>query len=115
MRALCPSRGTTPEAGGVVRAYTLRSRSARRPCPPYHRRVPAQDARQYRPTAEQLGALGERHGIGPIASVRPLAGGIVNPVLLLDERVVLRINVRDAVEPKVPKEAWVLRFLAEHP
>ena len=66
----------------------------------------------YTPTATQLAAIAARHGLGPLTTWGPLAGGVVNPVLLLNEHAVLRINVRNAEDPKVAKEAWVLDRLA---
>lgn len=92
-----------------------RQRPGSSPAPWYADPVFPKAPRNYRPTPEQLDAIAQRHRLGPVASVRVLTGGIVNPVLLLNERAVLRVNVRDAAEPKVPKEAWALRFLNEHP
>src|SRR5262245_29583924 len=69
----------------------------------------------YTPTAAQLATIAARHGLGPLRSCAPLVGGVVNPVLLLNECAVLRINVRNADDPKVAKEAWVLDWLAERP
>jgi aminoglycoside phosphotransferase (APT) family kinase protein len=66
----------------------------------------------YTPTAAQLAAIAARHGLGSLETWEPLAGGVVNPVLLLNGRAVLRINVRNAADPKVAKEAWVLGRLA---
>jgi aminoglycoside phosphotransferase (APT) family kinase protein len=62
-----------------------------------------------------LAAIAARYGLGPPAAWRALAGGVVNPVLLLNERGVLRINVRTLDDPKVAKEAWVLARLAGDP
>src|SRR4051812_10384097 len=69
----------------------------------------------YTPTTDQLAAIARRAGLAPPAHVRPAPGGVVNPVLILDERAVLRINVRQAGDPKVAKEAWVLGLLAGAP
>lgn len=69
----------------------------------------------YTPTTAQLAAIAARHGLGPLETWGPLAGGVVNPVLLLNGRAVLRINVRNAEDPKVAKEAWVLEWLAGSP
>lgn len=69
----------------------------------------------YRPAPDQLAAIAARYGLGPLTGRRDLAGGVVNPVLLLNERAVLRINVRTPDDPKVAKEAWVLARLAGDP
>jgi hypothetical protein len=72
----------------------------------------ASGAAGYRPSEAQLAAVAARHGLGRLDAWRPLAGGLVNPVLLLNERVVLRVNVRERDAPKVAKEAWVLGHVA---
>jgi aminoglycoside phosphotransferase (APT) family kinase protein len=69
----------------------------------------------YTPTPAQLAAIAARHGLGSLTTWGPLAGGVVNPVLLLNEHAVLRINVRNAADPKIAKEAWVLDRLAGSP
>ena len=69
----------------------------------------------YRPTPAQLAAIAARYGLGLPAAARELAGGVVNPVLLLNARGVLRINVRTPDDPKVAKEAWVLARLSGEP
>jgi aminoglycoside phosphotransferase (APT) family kinase protein len=77
--------------------------------------VTGPQAPAYRPAPDQLAVIAARYGLGPLAAWRELAGGVVNPVLLLNERGVLRINVRTPDDPKVAKEAWVLARLAGEP
>jgi aminoglycoside phosphotransferase (APT) family kinase protein len=77
--------------------------------------VTGPQAPAYRPTPDQLAAIAGRYGLGLLTAWRDLAGGVVNPVLLLNERAVLRINVRTPADPKVAKEAWVLARLAGDP
>lgn len=54
-------------------------------------------------THDGLTALWERHGLGTIATIAPMAGGGVNPMLLVNDACVLRFNRRD---PHLPKLAW---------
>src|SRR5215204_3646784 len=67
----------------------------------------------YTPTAAQRArASAAWHGLSPLTDWGRWPGGVVNPVLLLNGHAVLRINVRNAEDPKVAKEAWVLDRLA---
>ncbi len=66
----------------------------------------------YRPTDAQLAAVAARWELGPLHSVAPLAGGVVNPAWLLNGQAVLRINQREPDSPKIAKEAWALRWVA---
>lgn len=52
---------------------------------------------------ESLAALLERYQLGPLETVAPLDGGTVNPMLLVNQRLVLRFNQRD---PDLPKLRW---------
>lgn len=52
---------------------------------------------------EQLAALLDRYQLGPLETVAPLDGGTVNPMLLVNQRLVLRFNRRD---PELPKLRW---------
>lgn len=62
-------------------------------------------------TREQLAALLERHNLGPLEQIETLRGGIVNPMLRVNRRMVVRINRRDPDLPKLAWEALVYRRL----
>lgn len=64
-------------------------------------------------TREQLDALLSRHGLGPLIAASPLSGGTVNPMLLVNERLVLRFNRRDPALPKLQWEALIYRRLRD--
>jgi fructosamine-3-kinase len=65
----------------------------------------------YQPDEAQLAAIAALWGLGPLVSVAPLGGGVVNSALLLNGRAVLRINTREPDAPKIAKEAWALGWV----
>ena len=74
----------------------------------------------YEPTAAQLAAIVDRHGLGHVTDSERLTGGVVNPTFRLDldggpeKSAVLRINVRNPESPKLIKEAWAFAFIHQH-
>jgi hypothetical protein len=60
-------------------------------------------------TKEGLAALLERHNLGLFHSAVPLNGGEVNPMLLVNGELVVRLNQRDLHLPKCAKEALIYR------
>lgn len=62
-------------------------------------------------TSEGLAALLERHGLGALRSAERIDGGISNPMLRINEELVLRLNTGDPDRPKLRWEALVYRRL----
>lgn len=64
---------------------------------------------------EGLTALLERHQLGALDTLRLLDGGTVNPLLLINDQVVLRFNRRDPDLPKLRWEALIYQRLQSVP
>jgi aminoglycoside phosphotransferase (APT) family kinase protein len=66
-------------------------------------------------TREGLAALLERHQLGALETIKTLEGGTVNPLLLVNDRLVLRFNRRDPDLPKLSWEALIYQRLQSIP
>lgn len=62
-------------------------------------------------TREAIAALLERHNLGALETVTQLDGGTLNGMLLINNALVLRLNLRDPALPKLAKEALIYRRL----
>ncbi len=63
-------------------------------------------------THEQLAALLERHNLGALRSIAPLGDQARNPLLRINDELVLRVNRRAPELPLLAKEARILRRLS---
>jgi aminoglycoside phosphotransferase (APT) family kinase protein len=66
-------------------------------------------------TREGLAALLERRQLGSLETIKTLEGGTVNPLLLINDRLVLRFNRRDPDLPKLRWEALIYQRLQAIP
>lgn len=70
------------------------------------------DPKQFRLPAGLLQQIWNKHGLGALRQHSYSRSGKVNPLLYVNHRYVLKINLRDPQLPKLRREAVVLRLLA---